>query len=237
MAMLDEEEALGEDTLELLATIEESFGIRFPSYREVVGKNVRELAEHISGSSWSRADQCPSSVVFYRLRHAFQNLFGTARAEVRPQTPIEFLLPWSSRRARWHRLQRDLDLTLPKLTYSQWLTWCSLAAAIAVSIGLGKISGVGFSVIGTVIGSIVLWICSLLALTPLARTLPHGCKTFGDFVRLVLARNYSSFASKYGGSSENEIVRLLRQLIAAELAIDPSEIDSETRIHGYLCID
>jgi hypothetical protein len=236
MTLLREEDALGEDTSELLATIEESFGIRFPDYREVVGKSVQELAAYISDASQHlRAEDCLSAIMFYRLRRAFCDLFGTPRAVIRPGTPIAVLLPWRSRRARWHRLQRHLDLTLPKLTYPLWLVGVSLVAAVSSCIGLETILGLGF--VGIAIGSFVLWICALLGLFPLARNFPRSCETCGDLVRLVLARNYSSFASQYGGSSVNEIVGLLRQLMAAELGIGLSEITPDTRIHGYLGIE
>jgi hypothetical protein len=236
MTLLHEEKALGEDTCELLATIEESFGIQFPDDGEIVGKSVQEVAVYIYGASQQlRTEDCLSAITFYRLRRAFRDLFGTPRTVIRPATPVGVLLPWRSRRARWHRLQRHLDLTLPKLTYPLWLVAVSLVAAVSSCIGLETILGLGF--VGIAIGSFVLWICVVSGLFPLARNFPRGCETCGDLVRLALARNYSSFASQYGGCSVNEIVGLLRQMLAAELGIGLSEITPDTRIHGYLGIE
>ncbi len=228
----------GEDTCELLATIEESFGIQFPDYREVVGKSVQELAAYIYGASEHlRAKECLSAITFYRLRRACCDLFGMPRAVVRPQTAIGILLPWTNRRARWHRLQRHLGLSLPGLTYPLWVVCVSLVAAIASSIALATILGFGRSFVGIAIGSFVLWIGSLKGLSPLARNFPRGCETCGDLVRLALAHNYSSIASQYGGCSLNEIVGLLRQLIAAELGTDPKTITPDSLIHRDLGIE
>ena len=247
MTLLDADEkqrkgVLGEDTCELLATIEDSFGIRFPDYEAALGKSVWELAEYISNASeYPKADRCLSAVAFYRLRRAFRELFDTPRDMIRPATSLDILLPWSSRRVRWRRLQHQLDLALPALTYPVWLLGLSLtitvASSIALSIAMKEIFGLRLALMGVVFGSFFLWICVLICLTPLAKAIPGECETFGGLVRAVLARNYATFASKYGGTSQDQITSLLCQLIAVEVGIKPTEITPDTHIRGDLNIE
>ena len=49
-------------------------------------------------------------------------------------------------------------------------------------------------------------------------------------IKVVLARNYATFASQYGSSCDGGVLNALRQLIAGQLAMDPEEISPDTRI-------
>ncbi len=78
--LMERRNVVGEDTWELFATIEDSFGVSFPNYEPLLGKTVQELADCIAKeSSYPKADRCLSSVAFYRLRRAFQNQVGNRR--------------------------------------------------------------------------------------------------------------------------------------------------------------
>jgi hypothetical protein len=255
MTLLDADEkerqgVVGEDTWDLLATIEDSFGITFPDYAAVLGKSVRELAKYIAGESkYSKAERCLSAVMFYRLRRAYSELFDTPRGTIRPATSLDILLPWSSRGDRWRRLQQHLGLTFPNLTCPLWLVVgvlsLSLTIAVASSVELSKamnaMFGLGLGAGGAVLDSFCFWIAVSALLmkwsTPLARTLPRGCETFGGLVKAVLARNFATLAAQHGGTSEDEIASLLCQLIAAEVGVDSNEITPDTRVPGDLDIE
>jgi hypothetical protein len=68
----------------------------------------------------------------------------------------------------------------------------------------------------------------LTLLSPLAREFPSGCETFGDLTKLTLARNYGRISAEYGVSSEQDVLGLLRQLIAAEMGLDFRKVTPET---------
>jgi hypothetical protein len=242
--------AVGEDTWELLSTIEDSFGITFPDYATVLGKSVRELAEYIAGESeYGKAKGCLSAVIFYRLRRAYSELFDTPRGNIRPATSLDVLLPWSSRGARWRKLQQHLGLTFPNLNGPWWLAVgvlsLSLAIAIASSVALSKamgaMFGLGLGAGGVVLDSFCLWIAVSAFMmkwsAPLAREFPRDCETFGGLVKVVLARNFAILASQHGDTSEDEIASLLRQLIAVEVGVNSSEITLDTRVPEDLDIE
>jgi hypothetical protein len=245
----ERQQAVGEDTWELLSTIEDSFGITFPEYSTVLGKSVRELAEYIaSESEYRKAEGCLSAITFYRLRRAHSELFDTPRGIIRPTTSLDVLFPWSSRGDRWRTLQEHLGLTFPNLTWPLWLVvgvlGLSLPIAIALSVALSKamgaMFGLGLGAGGVVLDSFCFWIAVSLVFmkwsTPLARELPRGCETFGDLVKAVLARNFATLATQHG-ASEGEIASLLCQLIAVEVGVNSDEITLDIRVPGDLDIE
>jgi hypothetical protein len=229
---------LGEDTWELFAVIEESFDVNFGPYEEVVGKTVGELAKCISRESkYPLAEHCISSAVFYRMRRSFLSLFGTAHGKIHPSTELRELFPWGSRRSYWQLLQRNLDLTLPSLTYPTSLLLLSLACAITLGIVSWPYLKSFTNIPVVILCVFAAWLCIVFLLVPFARAFPRSCDTFGDLVRLALARNYAVFASQYGASSEEQILLLLRQLIAGVVSIDVKDIKPETRIPQGLNIE
>jgi hypothetical protein len=96
---------------------------------------------------------------------------------------------------------------------------------------------IDFDLAAPALWSVVLWLLVIPRLVPLAREFPRGYKTIGDLASLILARNYTVFASEYGKSSEEQILALLRRLIASEVGLDFNEVTPQTLIPQGLDID
>jgi len=79
-----------------------------------------------------------------------------------------------------------------------------------------------------IVGFISVFVLVTIILNPLGREFPRGCETFGDFVKLTLARNYERLAPNHGMSSEKEVLQSLLQLIAAEVSSDVNGLSSNT---------
>jgi hypothetical protein len=225
----------GEDTCDLLRTIEVSFGVMFSEDELVEAKTIGELAECISRKmQHSLAEKCLSALVFYQVRRILMSSFGISRAKITPETPLRELLPWKDRRRRWREIQNQLRFVLPELRWPLWLIALSLVIVAAVfalpSLGWARLVSFAGSTSGlfTFFGAICAWVLLLKLLAPFARTFPRSCETFGDFVKLLLARNYAQIASMHGRSPEREVLLVLRQLVAAEVSIDVERIDSST---------
>jgi hypothetical protein len=113
---------LGEDTWELFEVIEDSFGVDLGDYHALCGVTVTELASVICGkANYPTEEKCLSAVAFYRLRRAFEVLFGIPRTTIRPATAVRNLLPWKSRSTQWLMLQEHLGLKFPRLNLPGWL--------------------------------------------------------------------------------------------------------------------
>lgn len=240
--VMERSNLVGEDTYDLFAAIEYAFGISFGNYEAMLGSSVLELAERVAKeSTYPKADRCLSSVAFYRVRHAFQDLAGVKRSEVRPDTSLAKLLSWGKRRSVWWSLEEQLALDLPALTVPLWLVASSFTTAVGavfvLSAAAKALFGSGLNVMTVAILSFLLWILLTRLLLPLGRGIPKGCETFGGLVKMVLARNYSTFASRYGNAPLDQIVALLCQLIALEVGLRPVDVTPDTRIPNDLNIE
>jgi hypothetical protein len=227
-ATLDE---LGEDTCELFEAIETSFGITLGDYQDLIGMTVRELAVRIcEKANYPNQEKCLSAVSFYRLRRAFQELFGVPREAIRSDTPLSKLMPWLRRRERWRLLQDSFGaITLPSLTFPGWLILFCLIAPVASLISLKVYSSLPITWLLIFFWSIALIVAMIWAVSPLARAFPKGSETFGGLAKEILARNYGAFAA-HGGSSNDDVLLALRHLVAMETAISLEKISPETRI-------
>jgi hypothetical protein len=225
----------GEDTRDLLCTIEASFGVKFSENDLIEAKTIAELAQRISKKlEQPLSEKCLSAVVFYRVRRTFIRLFDIPRGRITPEMPLRDIMPWKDRRKQWRGLQDHLRFVIPELRWPLWLVALSLAMVGAVftlpPLGWARLVPFAGSASGlvTLVGAICVWVLLLKLLAPLARTFPRSCDSFGDFVKLVLARNYAKIASEHGRSSEREVLLILSQLVAAEESIDVEEIGPNT---------
>jgi len=226
---------LGEDTWELFEAIEDSFGVDLGDYHKICGMTVRELAEIISKkANYPTKETCLSAVAFYRLRRAFESLFGIPRTAIRPATSVGDLLPWDNRTTRWQMLQEHLGLTLPQLQFPGWLLLLPLVTSAVLLVSFRTFLGVRLSAIWIFNILFALYLVTFVSIIPavderfaLSRVLPRTCETFGGLVTVVSAHNYAALG---GSSGENDVLKAIRQLISMQLGIDLEEISPETRI-------
>jgi hypothetical protein len=221
---------LGEDTWDLFEAIESSFGIDLGDYRSHCGRTIQDLAVTIEGlAKYPSADKCNTAVAFYELRRALQQV-GLPRSAIRPATPLRKLLPWIGRRTRWQQVRDQLGLELPMLVYPHWALLLALFAPAAVLVSLRAFFALPLSPISMLGYSVLLAIPSVIASVPLARSLPPGSETCGSLAEVILARNYSAFASHNGSSRTGDALWALRQLVATEMVMRIEEVPPETRI-------
>src|SRR4051794_24803498 len=204
----------GEDTCELVNVIEDSFGLEFTSDDLVEAETVARLAKVISEKlTHPRSERCLSAIVFYRLRRTLRELFQSTRAQVRPQTRLDELMPWTSRRTGWRRLQEHMGVIPESLTFPLWLLCLDMAGSVAVvwmcAPGFLRFTGGGLLLA-------VAWFPTIFILlklsSPFGRSFPPGCRTVGELAKATLARNYNKIAKESGGASPLEILQVLRQL-------------------------
>lgn len=227
-------ESFGEDTCELVATIEHSFGVKFTEDELIHARTLGTMAETIFKKLKHPANpQCLSAITFYKLRRAFMELVGTPRVKMSPSTSLYELMPWKTRRKQWRSIQNYLNYVLPQLTWPVWLLGFALvftASTFYFLFGLKLLKAIGSaSVLLGIAGFIALLVLVCLALNPLAREFPRGCVTLGDLTKLVLARNYGKVADWHGMSSQKEVIHSLLVLVAEETAIDIEKLSSDSR--------
>jgi len=224
---------IGEDTSDLLRSIEKCFDITFSTDDLVQATTVGKLAECISNRvEFPATDRCLSALVFYDLRRALADFVDVSRFKFHPKTPVGEVLPWSSRRSRWREVQNRSHLLLPDLRWPLWLVGLCLVAAIASSeMIFPRLLHITQhdSVLLVVLGAFLCLVLFLWLMSPLARSFPQGCDTVGDLANLALACNYAKISTQYGKSSEREILTILCHLVAAGTGSDTQKIGAETR--------
>jgi len=223
----------GEDSCELVSTIEQSFGMKFSEDELVQATTIGTLAHIVfAKSEHPVSPQCLSAVMFYKLRRAFIELFEIPRAKIAPTKSLNELMPWTTRKKQWRKLQDHLNYVLPQLTWPSWLLAFGLllaGATLYFLFGLKMLRTLGAaSALVGVIGFISVFVLVAVILNPLGRGFPRSCETFGDLVKLALARNYGKMAARHGMSSEKEVVQSLLQLVAAETAADVEKLSRDT---------
>jgi len=106
---------MGLDSVELLMSVEDKFGIIISD--EEAGKihTVQDFADCVySKILVNPTDKCLTQIVFYRIRKAFQNL-NLSELEIKPTSKISDLLTQSELKINWNRLEAELGLKLPEL--------------------------------------------------------------------------------------------------------------------------
>jgi acyl carrier protein len=114
---------LGLDTVELVLALEEEFGLQIPDDAATRLTTPGEVADYLCTRLRMHSDDpCPSQRGFYQLRKAITRRWGRARAEIRPDTPLDPLLRGGARK-KWQALGEELGCALPRLRRSRLLFW------------------------------------------------------------------------------------------------------------------
>jgi hypothetical protein len=227
----------GEDTAELLGSIEESFGIRFTeddAFPKTVGDLCDLVRSHLPGP---KTPKCMSSVTFYALRRAIMGELGCRRDSIAPSTRIDSILSTGAQRRReWKGIEKSLVLKMPLLAFSQGVEACISLAFFGIGAGVvlfvlpKLVPSTGDRIVAfcfTCFCAFILWAITRAKLQPLATQLPAGSATVGDLTKAIVANNYGKVATRAGGWNEKELWDALRDVIA-DATIERELITPET---------
>ncbi|WP_338732025.1 phosphopantetheine-binding protein [Mangrovimonas cancribranchiae] len=106
---------MGLDSVELLMSVEDRFGIRIEDSEAEKIYTVQNFVDCVYGKIITNPNEkCLTQIVFYRIRKAFRNL-NLTRKEIKPETRISELLTQSELKENWHLLKTEIGLDLPEL--------------------------------------------------------------------------------------------------------------------------
>ncbi len=232
---------MGLDTVELLLTVEESFGIRVPDEEAAQAATVGDLHRLVLARVGpDRRGRCLSALAFGRVRGALAEVAGVARRDVRPGARLADLLPRATRPQHWAALSRRLDLKLPALVRRHRLDDAFMAVTL-----LALLAGVG------VLLAPLPWLARLTALCALVVSPwaferltrrfvsepPPQARTVGALVGEVVRLNHAALARDAGGASEREVWETLRAILINEYGIPPTRITPDARFVEDLGLD
>jgi len=106
---------MGLDSVELVVSVEDKFGIRIPDAECEKISTVQDFANSVyKRISIEPTKKCLTQIVFYRIRTAFQKL-NLSNDEIKPETHITELLTQTDLKLNWNRIETELGLKLPEL--------------------------------------------------------------------------------------------------------------------------
>lgn len=106
---------MGLDSVELVMTIEDKFGIEIPDDECEKIHRVQESADSIFDKIKINPNKkCLSQIIFYRIRKALEQ-FGNKKQIITPDSIISELLSKIDLESDWKRLEKKIELKLPEL--------------------------------------------------------------------------------------------------------------------------
>ncbi|WP_405567781.1 phosphopantetheine-binding protein [Polaribacter sp. Asnod6-C07] len=106
---------MGLDSVELLMSVEDKFGIQIEDSEAEKIYTVQNFVDSVYSKIITNPnDKCLTQIVFYRIRKAVRNLKLTDK-EIKPDTKITELLSQTELKENWHLLKTEIGLELPEL--------------------------------------------------------------------------------------------------------------------------
>jgi len=106
---------MGLDSVELLMSVEDKFGIRIEDSEAEKIYTVQNFVDTVYSKIITNPNEkCLTQIVFYRIRKAIRNLKLTD-VEIKPETKITELLTQTELKENWHLLKTEIGLELPEL--------------------------------------------------------------------------------------------------------------------------
>lgn len=106
---------MGLDSVELVMSIEDKFGIRIENSEAEKIYTVQDLVNIVYNSIIiNPTDKCLSQIVFYRIRKALRSLTSNEQ-EIRPDMQISELCSQTALKEIWRQLNIETKLDLPDL--------------------------------------------------------------------------------------------------------------------------
>ncbi|WP_405567091.1 phosphopantetheine-binding protein [Polaribacter sp. Asnod6-C07] len=106
---------MGLDSVELLISVEDKFGIRIEDSEAEKIYTVQNFVDSVYSKIITNLnDKCLTQIVFYRIRKAVRNLKLTDK-EIKPDTKITELLSQTELKENWYLLKTEIGLELPEL--------------------------------------------------------------------------------------------------------------------------
>jgi acyl carrier protein len=239
---------MGLDTVELVITIEKTFGIDIsdPEAEQLVtvGDTYRYILARLAeqGMNWTEG-RCASHVAFNRFRSVLVGWLGVNRKAIRLATPLGDLLPIEQRRETRANLGQWLGVPLPSLGRPSSLLWLLTALVLATSIAAVVACGLaGFDWSGCfVLGVVLLFPLGMFAsmiTTPFATLVPLECGTVRTAVRYLILKDFNAIRHQpdicFG---PEEVWKMLTTILVNDFGAAPDEITEDTHFVRDLGLD
>ncbi len=106
---------MGLDSVELIMSVEDKFGIEIPNAECEKINTVEDFANVVFKMiSTQPTDKCLTQIIFYQIKKVFKKL-KINNIEIKPDTKLSDILPLSELKSNWDKIETELGLKLPEL--------------------------------------------------------------------------------------------------------------------------
>lgn len=106
---------MGLDSVELVMSVEEKFGIRIPDAECEKIYTVQDFANAVYPKIIKHpSEKCLSQIIFYKIRDAIKSVNPTNDL-ITPDSKIKEVVGMDGLRAKWEKIEKSVGLKLPEL--------------------------------------------------------------------------------------------------------------------------
>lgn len=223
---------MGLDGVELVMSVEETFGFEFsdPEVEKIatVGDFYDAVWEKIKYKEQLDNKRCKSSVLFYKIRNLFIIKYKIKRENIKPNSKLESIIPKKAIKDEWIIISRDLKLKLPKLVLPSWLSTLLFLFGTFSILGGIIVSWIAVSYYNL---SLVWWlipflgIASIILINHLVRPLKTSINQndIRGLIKEMLLLNFKEFSDLLG-TNRQEVERIMRNIITDKAGVKFTEV-------------
>jgi hypothetical protein len=223
---------MGKDILDLILTVEDTFGFAISDEDANELNTVGQLYEYVLTHRFGeKFDTCLTSIALYKIRRAMASVLGISRKDLRTSTELSAVMP-AYRCLTWRAIEQAAGLRLPQLRRPRWVmigavaVTTALALAVPVLLELRPFGGGGLAALLTAIAAG--YICAWLSI-PLTQEFQSDCTTIGELAKATMGRNYQTLVmelKRHTGYAE--VWETLQAIVAKQLGVRPGDIAKQT---------
>jgi len=221
---------MGLDGVELVLEAEESFGITLADDEMPKIVTVGQFYDAIMRELPSPEKKfCLSAVTFHKLRQALLTVTSRRRAEIRPGTCLDTLLPRRRRKAAWRKIQQLSGLRLPRLRLPRWGVHAAVICLVLFAVVAVLAVGWPWHWLLILPGFVVFLLACLTVDALFGTELPDHLQTVGELAKAVLAKNFAKLSGEVTAYDRNEVWESVQILVADQLDVDLEKVTKESR--------
>lgn len=233
---------MGLDLIEFVMSVEEKFDLEIPDADAQNLTTPHKLVDYIMTKVKAGRDRgCIGQREFYRLRRALIARHWATRDGLKPDTPLDRIVPKTNRRSAWQHLGAELNATRwPGLVRPKFINaGLAVIAVIAYSLPWalrggeilrGNLTPVLVAIIST---TFVVWV-GVATTRPMRIVFPRQYACVGDVAQFLVATNHQPEKAEEGWTRE-QVREIVRALIIEQFAV--TEFTDDSRFVQDMHID
>lgn len=221
---------MGLDSVELVMSVEEAFGIELRD-EEVTGTDTPRMVIDLIFSKLKTAEEgiCRSQRAFYVIRRTLLGRLDLDRKAIRPDAELRNLIPGSDEKQTWEEIRVALGArSWPRLVRPAWMSRFlfivglvifagAVLASASLSVGVAPSIGGGILVCG------LFGIAAAILTRPFCVCIPAHLKSIRDVIPDAIT------SDRMAGWTREEVAVVVKRLTMEQLGVDAASYTEDSR--------